>query len=345
MSFSVPNIAFVACNRNPQRFAEDPSFIYRCENLAAALSARGCHVWLGHISRFPWHQRFDRVVFHRPRSTWRFRWLFRWLRARGIETIAEFDDLVFDPGLAAYSPAVLNGLAPASRIEGEFAANRAALLEFQRVSVSTEPLREAVSGVCGDTDIRVIPNAVHWRWRDFPPVPAEKVRKVVGYFPGTRSHDRDFALVAKPLTRFLNRRPDVELRIVGPLQFSLAVRENQICHEGKRPFNRFHECFRNISVNIAPLEQTPFTRCKSALKVIEGAFWSVPTLCSPLPDADRFAVHGDCLIAEPEEFDTALESLLFSDSGKLFAKSRERVLAQSDIHLLAGEWLEWMGLT
>lgn len=344
MNLSVPNIAFVACNRNPQRFAEDPSFIYRCENLAAALSARGCQVWLGHISRFPWHQRFDRVVFHRPRSTWRFRWLFRWLRARGIETIAEFDDLVFDPGLAGYSPAVVNGLAPVSRIEGEFAANRAALQVFQRVSVSTEPLREAVSGACCDADIRVLPNAVHWRWLDLPEAPVERERKVIGYFPGTRSHDRDFALVAKPLARFLDSHPEVELCIVGPLQFSLPVRAAQLSHEGKRPFHRFHECFRDISVNIAPLEQTPFTRCKSALKVVEGGFWSVPTVCSPLPDAARFADRGDCLVAEAEDFDAALERVLSADAGIAFAHLRERVLAQSNIHEVAGQWMEWTGL-
>jgi hypothetical protein len=62
---SVLNIAFLACNRNPQLFWRDPSFVYRCENLGLALQKLGHRVTWLHWSQLRPGQRFDVAVFHR----------------------------------------------------------------------------------------------------------------------------------------------------------------------------------------------------------------------------------------------------------------------------------------
>lgn len=340
------SIAFVACNKNPSRFDADPSYIYRCENLGAGLREAGAKVWLGHLSRFPWHRHFDWVVFHRPKATWRFRILQAWLRSRGTGMSADFDDLVFDPSFAPYSPGVLNGLAGLPETIRSFALHQAALASFSAVTVSTQPLAEAVAGHFGQTEVLVLPNAVHWSWHSMPQAkpPVWPGRPIIGYFPGTRSHDRDFALVSESLSRVLDKHPEVVLRVTGPLTFAVKARSTQIEHHEKLSFPHFHEGFSRVSVNLAPLEATPFTRCKSAIKVIEAAFWNIPTICSPLPDAERLVDHGALSAADPEAFEGWLERLLREPDfyAGISTGLRQRVLEQANVYKLAHEWLGWV---
>jgi hypothetical protein len=339
-------VAFVACNKNPARFGEDPSFIYRCENLGAGLRALGAVVWLGHLSRFPWQTRFDWVVFHRPKANWRFRLVHAWLRRRGIGMSADFDDLVFDPAFANHSPGVVNDLVGLPATITNFRLHQAALSAFSAVTVSTAPLAEAVTAHNGEAAVMVLPNAVHWSWLSMPAlnVPSGAARPVISYLPGTRSHDKDFALLAPALAGVLARHPEVLLSVTGPLNFSLPARPQQIEHHEKLPFSRFHEQFSGVTVNLSPLEETPFTRCKSALKVIEGAFWSVPTICSPFPDAERFVGNGALLAPDAKACEGWLERLIFEPGfhAQVSSGLRQRVLAQANIHALTAEWLGWV---
>lgn len=340
------SIAFVACNKNPARFGADPSFIYRCENLGAGLRALGAEVWLGHLSRFPWRRRFDWVVFHRPRASWYFRFVHACLRSRGIGTSADFDDLVFDPAFAEYSPGVVNGLVGLSETIRNFSLHREALAAFTSVTVSTQPLAEAIARQYGQTAVYVLPNAVHWSWQAMSEVNVSRadVRPVISYLPGTRSHDKDFSLVSNVVAQVLDKHPEVVLSVTGPLSFSIRARQDQIEHHEKLPFSRFHERFSGVSVNLAPLDQTPFTRCKSALKVIEGAFWNVPTICSPLPDAERFMDDGVLFAPEPEAFGGWLERLLLEPEfhSKVSSGLRQRVLEKANVYEFARDWLEWV---
>lgn len=340
-------VAFVACNKNPARFAEDPSFIYRCENLGAGLRALGAAVWLGHLTHFPWQKHFDWVVFHRPKATWRFRLVQAWLRSRGIGMSADFDDLVFDPALANHSPGVVNGLVGLSTTMANFRLHQAALKSFSAVTVSTQPLAEVVATHNSQAALMVLPNAVHWRWLTMPgfdSASGSSVRPVISYLPGTRSHDKDFVQFSPALARVLDKHPEVVLSVTGPLNFSLPARPQQIQHHEKLPFDRFHEQFSGVLVNLAPLEATPFTRCKSALKVIEGAFWNVPTICSPLPDAERFVECGALFAPDARAFEGWLEQLLFEPGfhSDVASGLRQRVLVQANIHALAVEWEAWV---
>lgn len=339
-------IAFVACNKNPARFGEDPSFIYRCENLGAGLRALGVEVWLGHISRFPWQRRFDWVVFHRPKASWRFRLLHACLRSRGTGMSADFDDLVFDPAFACFSPGVVNEQVEFAATLKNFSLHREALAMFSAVTVSTQPLAELVACGFGTATVYVLPNAVHWSWHSMPEIRPRgwDERPVIGYFPGTRSHDRDFAQVSEVIGRVLARHSKVILNVTGPLTFNITARPNQIMHHEKLCFSRFHERFAGVSINLAPLEPTPFTRCKSALKVIEGAFWNIPTICSELPDAERLVGSGALQASECGEFEDCLERLLTDPEFLTRTRTglRTRILQKANIYLLAGDWLDWV---
>lgn len=75
-------VAFLACNRVASRFRQNPSYFYRCDNVADYLSGQGLDVVRCHMKDAPAPDQVDAVVFHRPRASWRLRWLlWRYRRA------------------------------------------------------------------------------------------------------------------------------------------------------------------------------------------------------------------------------------------------------------------------
>lgn len=339
-------IAFVACNKNPSRFREDPSYIYRSENLAAALERMGHKVVLLHVSRLARCGPVDVAVFHRPRLSWMLRVGMFLMRSRGVRMVADYDDLVFDPALAEHSPGVVNGLVSLMLTREMFAANLAALLRFDRVTVSTSPLIERVLTASPRAMVALIPNAVHFTWRSskLGTVPMDARQPVLTYMPGTRSHDRDFAVIAEPISYLLDRHPSLKLAVTGPLSFMVSARSGQIERHDKVPFSCYHERMRAGWVNLAPLESSPFTQCKSALKVLEAGYWNVPTVCSPLPDAVRFEGEGVLLADSVSEWTAAIEGLLSDPLAYRRAAEglRERILKVADIDRVASHWLDFV---
>lgn len=341
-------IAFLACNKNPDRFREDPSFTYRCENLALALAAQGHEVTLSHLSRPGWGRRPDIVVFHRPQLSWRFWWVQRQLRGQGVRLVADVDDLVFDPALAHHSPAVLNRQLPLGTLRRRFWRHRQALRLFDRVTVSTQALAQALAaepGPGGAARIFWLPNAVHRSWRtQAEPAAQDRAEPVLRYLPGTRSHDRDFAQVAPLLSSLLRARPGLRLELVGPLTHALDVPADQVQHRPRVPFADYLSEVRRPGIHLAPLEATPFTACKSALKVIEAAFWNQPTVCSPLPDAQRLVGAGACVATTVADWRHWITRLLDEPAAyqAVTCGLRSRILREADIDLLARDWLAAM---
>jgi len=337
--------AFVACNRNSSLFRADPSYIYRCENLAAALESAGHQVTLLHLKSLALFNRFDVMVFHRPRWSPSLFAALTLLRRRSTVLVADFDDLVFEEGFAAASPGVVNGLVSLASTRSNFKAARRALALFDRITVSTEPLAGHVRDCFPSARVAIVPNAVHAAWQRHAEQQTQTpARPVITYFPGTRSHDRDFATVAVALERFLEKYPEARLQVTGPLNFSLPSRAGQVVQREKVPFAEYHRHVREGWVNLAPLEDTPFNRCKSALKVLEAGFWNIPTVCSPIPDALRFEGAGALLADGEEAWFGWLESML--DPEKYQAVTcglRERVLQVAQVEEVARGMVDFLG--
>lgn len=336
--------AFVACNRNAARFRQDPSFIYRCENPAAALMAAGHEVVLLHVTAFPARPRFDGVIFHRPAYSMRLRLALLACRLAGVRVLADLDDLVADPFLAEMSPAVRNGILSLAVVRRQFARNASALALFPRITVSTEPLAGHVRAQFPDSGVAVVSNAVHRSWRKLGlPSAGTPRERIITYLPGTRSHDRDFAQMADVMGVLLADHPELRLHVTGPLAFEMTARAGQIVRADKVPFQQFHEKYWSSWLNIAPLEPTPFTRCKSALKVMEAGFWGVPTVCSTNPDVERFVGAGAVPAESPDDWYRQIKSLMEPARYEaVTARLRERVLERADIDQMAERLLHFV---
>lgn len=335
-------VAFAACNKNAKFYGQDPAYIYRCENLAHALLVAGHTVWHGHARHLPWAMPWDVVVFHRPRAHWWMRAMVAWLQRRRVRCVADFDDLVFDSTLAKHSPGVVNGLVPLLQTQRQFTQHHEALQWFDRVTVSTHRLAEWARASAKSAQVHVVPNAVHWSWRDRPLHASVRDAHTMAYLPGTRSHDQDFAWMSPALERTLKAHPQARLHITGPLNHCLRGWGARMVHKPKMPFAEFDQVFKGVGLNLAPLANSPFNDCKSGIKVMEAAWWGIPTLFGHLPDALRLVGAGGVQANTLADVEALLDDWACNPAN--FAPEpqalRQAVLPHADVHHFAQLWLQ-----
>ena len=336
---SALKIAFVSSHPSLRRFRRDPSYIYRCENLGLALQRLGHRVSFVHLKALLLPRRFDVAVFLRPSDALLYRHVVARLRRQGTVLVGDCDDLLFDPACAAFRPSVINGSADRDETAAKFRRHHDALAALDRFIFSTEELSDRYRALHPDAAVTILPNAVHSGWRDIAPNPAPP--RVLTYFSGTRTHDRDIALIAAPLQRVLDAQPDLSVQLVGPITppFShprLLVRK-------KVAFSDYPYVLRDSYLNLAPLEDTPFNRSKSALKAIEPGFFEVPTIASPVGDFTRVAVDGVRYARDDAEWEAQIAAACAPERhAQLRRGLRQRILAHADIDRFAEAFVRFV---
>lgn len=332
-------IAFVSVHPSLRRFRNDGSFIYRCENLALALSALGHRTSLLHVSALLFRSDFDVVVFLRPERSWMFDYAVRRLRKRGVQMVADVDDLIFDPECADFRPSIRNGKTNQAEVRKAFAANAEAMGMMDKVQFSTRELARRYRALYPQAIVNVIPNAGYRTWGDIAPNP--NTGRNISYLVGTRTHDRDFSIVVPVLERLLDRHPDLTVRLVGPID--VGLNHERVRRLERVTFDKYAELVRDSYITIAPLEDTPFNQCKSAIKATEGAMMNVPTVASRVGDYVNIDVTGLLYASTPEEWETQLEFALDPDNHRCLSEGlRERMRAYSDIDQSALEFIAFV---
>lgn len=303
-------IAFLACNKNPLFFLNDASYRYRCENLALMLREQGHQVELTHYKNFkPKGKHYDIIVFHRPSDNWYFRRALARCRNTGARLIADIDDLIIHPQWAEYSPGVLNKRLSLRKTKSQYQKNFLALKKFKYFTTSTIPLANKLQQHF-EGNIEVLQNAPHRLWQSISPTINQESKLLITYFPGTASHDRDFASIQEPIKAFLADNPNARLSITGTIDTLENINPAQIQYQNKLPFEAYAAEVATSWVNLSPLESTPFNDCKSALKTIEASFWNKPTISSPNPDSLRYDGCGAIIAKTPDDWYTHLASLV-----------------------------------
>ncbi|EKE19172.1 MAG: group 1 glycosyl transferase [uncultured bacterium] len=106
----------------------------------------------------------------------------------------------------------------------------------------------------------------------------EKVR--IGYFSGTIGHNKDFATISDALVQILEKYPQVEIFLAGPLEleekfakFSQRIIRSSFVVREKHFENIFY-----CDIVLAPLEKDEFSIGKSELKFFEAGLLEVPVI-------------------------------------------------------------------
>jgi len=105
----------------------------------------------------------------------------------------------------------------------------------------------------------------------------------IGYFSGTPTHNKDFAIIVESIKEMFDTDSRVRLLIVGYIDLPAELN----AYSGKIemwPFHDFVNLQRVISlseINIVPLQENIFTNCKSELKYFEASAVGTITIASP----------------------------------------------------------------
>jgi len=216
-------------------------------------------------------------------------------RSLGCTTIFDCDDLVFDTD---YTHLILNTLdqrlyhgawdhwyAYIGRIG-------ATAKLCDRAIVTNEYLAQRMAEFVPGRDIRVIPNFLNQeQLRLSRRIHAAKReggwrgdgRIHVGYFSGTPTHNKDFAIVAGALANLFAQDRRLVLRLVGfmdPLEV-LTRFGDRIERHSLQDFLNLQRLIGSTELNLVPLQDNIFTNCKSELKYFEAAIAGTVTLASP----------------------------------------------------------------
>jgi glycosyltransferase involved in cell wall biosynthesis len=242
----------------------------------------------------------DVVVWHRVaiRETRAIAELAKLARRIGSRLVYDLDDHLLGmedhPEKTVYMPMV--------------AAVRASLAAADRVWCST---RRLVSLVEGETaaGIEVMPNMLdpdvwelHEPRTERPQDPSLRV-----LYMGTRTHDEDFAFLAKVMERLHRRRPGLaQLHMIGvrtdDVRSAPWLRVHAIPGYVGASYPAFvHWLVRQpaFDVGVAPLVESVFNSGKSPIKVLDYAALGIPALASRVPAYAGSLRDGiDCLLAD-----------------------------------------------
>lgn len=298
-----PSILFISFVKLPGSYQINASFMYRCLNLGIALGHRGFRVEYSHAFQAIKHLMFSRhdiCVLHRPNGSHLCRTIGALLRKKGITTVIDFDDLIFDPRMQQYSPGVINGHVKSKQIIKRFSRCRDFSFRHHHFTVSTQALADVLQRMHPKSDIRIIHNCRLPGWGETPDEIPVKSHKRLTYFPGSLGHEHDLAVAWPAIKEVMAQRPEIEFHVVGRMDVSELRKEAPVFHLGLLPPDQYRHEVEASWVNIGPLAENPFNRCKSALKMIEATAFGVPTIYSPNEDALRFDGKG-CLLADSHD--------------------------------------------
>lgn len=185
---------------------------------------------------------------------------------------------------------------------------REAMSLCDRVIVSTQPLVEVYGDYC--RDVRVMPNCLDDRvWGQFYKAPTPRSRLRVGW-AGAAQHLGDLEMIGEVVARF---KDEVDWIFMG------------MCPDSLRPYIKEYHPFvsyvdypaklasLDLDIAIAPLEDNPFNRCKSNLRLLEYGAMGWPVVCS---DVYPFRTENPPVMHVPNEKEAWIESVrrLIDDS-------------------------------
>jgi glycosyltransferase involved in cell wall biosynthesis len=136
----------------------------------------------------------------------------------------------------------------------------------------------------------------------------------IGYM-ASKGHAQDLAMVVPALCQILTDHPQVRFETFGTIAMprELSAFSDQVAaHKGTGDYQQFLQKLYDLNwaIGLAPLQDTPFNRCKSPVKFIEYTSCSIPTLASDIPVYNQFLDGVEICLATPENWYSVLSKLI-----------------------------------
>jgi len=233
---------------------------------------------------------FDLWVFFRLGMSPIIQRLLEVARQLNIICILDFDDYVFEPEIIKFIDPVKK------MIPLEHKVYIQGLKDYQKIFQSFYYLILSTNFLAKIAERKgkksfVIRNALNQtQIQESKRALAERLEKIkkdktinIGYFSGTKTHQKDFEEVAPALLKILKEYPEVNLYLGGYLELNERFKpfQEQIKKLPFTPWQKLPYQLAKIDINLAPLElNNPFNEAKSDLKYFEAALLKIPTIAS-----------------------------------------------------------------
>lgn len=289
------------------------TFRYRVFNMVQALKSgsRTSAAWFQHselINMEKFVDRADALVLCRARYSPEVARMITYAKARSIPVFFDVDDFVFDPDYAHLVMHTLDqataGDAPMDFWFAYFARHGATLRMCDGAIVTNSYLGHRVADVFNSGPVHIVPNflnieqqalseRLYLAKRDSGFASDQRIH--IGYFSGTPTHNKDFAIASGAVGKLMDKDPRLVLRIVGFFQPNglLARHAHRIDLQPLQDFMNLQRLIAEVEINIAPLQNNLFTNCKSELKYFEAAIVGSMTLATPTSAFQTAIADGD----------------------------------------------------
>ena len=275
------------------------SFRYRCYNMAQALNhgstaASASYFYLTDLQHLDNLADFadSLVIFRSPYDTDVDRVITRFRRA-GKKVFFDVDDLIFDSRFAPLVTSNLNYKLFGKEIAAwfSFISNVGSALSLcDHVITTNSYIAERVKEFAG-LPVSVVPNFINQEQRTVSDKlfesrnPKTGPGLYLGYFSGSHSHAKDFAVAEKGIVDFLQESPSSTLTLLGHLDLTdgLEKVKTQIVRKPFMNFMELQSAIADVDVSLSPLQSSPFTFSKSELKFFEAAVVGTVTVATPTP--------------------------------------------------------------
>lgn len=116
----------------------------------------------------------------------------------------------------------------------------------------------------------------------------------LGYFSGSLTHNKDFEIIRPTLMKVMEDYPQVGLILVGELAETDELKKfaDRIIRRSAIDWRNLPNLILQADINLAPIEDTLFTRAKSEIKWSEAALVRVPTAASRVGAFDVMIEDG-----------------------------------------------------
>ncbi len=281
--------------------ADNSTFRYRIYNMAQVLNEQAHEVSASYFFLDDLAQQSqicelaDLLVICRTRYDARVAGLIAAFRSRGKRVLFDSDDLVFNPDYAHLLISTLDLDTRDPRVWDDWFAYTsrlgATLRQCDGAIATNRQLADQMSAFSG-LPASVIPNFLNREQLDMSDrlftakkdVPLGHSGLVhLGYFSGSPSHNRDFAMVVPALEALLEEDETLGVVVVGYIEPGPAL-ERFGARVQRFPFQDYVNLQRliaSVEYNLMPLQFNVFTNCKSELKYFDAAVVGTVSVASP----------------------------------------------------------------
>ncbi len=257
----------------------------------------------------------DIAVFYRVAASVDSLACVAYCRSLGIPTVYEIDDLIFDPQefpplLASYNGAISTEIYSALRADVEFV--RAVIRLCDYALSSTDLLGQHLSKLVRRGECATHRNGLSQSLEQFAQASRATHQNsaargvTIFYGSGTKAHGQDFLdQVAPALDRILEEHPEVRFWACGYVEAQSLV-DRYPDQVRTFPFSEDRDVYMaqlmQADICLSVLEQSEFNDCKSEIKWLEPAAFSIPSIVTDVEGFREVPVAGEEILrVEPTE--------------------------------------------